>query len=159
MKNEKKRNLFGFSVLDALLLILIAVCILSAVFQNQIRAFFSEEPVQTIEYTFVIENVTEKSRNRPQIGEELTDADNFSTLGVLQSAEEKDSVFVSESNPDDTVVITTLTCRAVAEAVETDAGWRVSGTFLRPGTSLVVTTPSASFEMTVTMIKLTEKSQ
>ena len=158
MKNEKPRFRIGFSVLDALLLILCVMCVISAVFQYQIHALLSEEPDRAIEYTFIIENVTDTARNRPQTGEELTCADNFAVLGTLQAIEEKQSEFVSRSNPDDAVEITTLTCRAAADAAETDAGWRVSGIYLRPGTRLFVTTPSASFEMTVTMIKETDKS-
>ena len=156
MNEMKMGRKIGFSVVDLILLILAFSCIISAVFQTQIRAFFGAEEGVKIEYTFLIENVTEEARNHPVAGEELILAENLASFGVLTSVEEKKSIFQSIENPEEQIEILILTCRAAVTAKETEAGFEVAGFRVKPGIQFSVQTPTASFVMLITMVKVME---
>ncbi len=156
MNEMKTGRKIGFSVLDLILLILAASCVLSAVFQTQIRAFLGADAGEKIEYTFLIENVTKEARNHPVAGEELILAENLASFGTLTSVEEKKSVFQSIENPEEQVEILILTCRATVKAKETQAGWEVAGCRIKPGAEFSVQTPTASFVMLITMVKVVQ---
>ena len=67
--NQRKK--IGFSVLDVILFVLAAVCVLATVFQSQIRSFLGRADGETVEITFLVENVTEEAHNHPEAGEVL----------------------------------------------------------------------------------------
>jgi hypothetical protein len=158
-RNNNKKSRFGFSVVDLVLFILIASCLLSSVFQDQIRSFLGDEEGVAVEYTFLIENVTVAARNHPSYGEEIILAETGKSLGVITSVEEKRNLFGNVDNPDDTVEILTLTCKAQVSAWETESGYVAGEISLKPGARMSVETPTASFVMTVTMVKQTEKAE
>ena len=51
------------------------------------------------------------------------------------------------------IEVLTLTCKMEATANETENGYTVAGVSVKPGSVLTVETPTASFVMTVIMIK------
>lgn len=157
MTRKIKKRKIGFSVVDLILLILAVSCVLSVVFQDQLRSFFGEEEKVELEYTFLIENVTEAARNHPVAGEEVILADQKMPFGSVTSVTENRSVYQSLDNEDDKVEILTLTCKAKVQATKTDAGYFVSSTAVKPGAQISVETESASFVMIVTMVKPVEK--
>ena len=149
---QKKRKI-GFSVLDLILLSLVGTLIVSVVFQNQIRSFLGEEEKVSLEYTFLIENVTKEAKNHPVAGEEVILADEKLPFGEITSVTENLSVYQNLENEDDTVEILTLTCKATVRATETEAGYFVSSTAVKAGAEISVETESASFVMIITMVK------
>jgi len=154
MNRRKKR--IGFSVLDMVLILLVLACILSSVFQDQIRSFLGEEIGPRVEYTFLIQNVTKEAKNHPLIGEEILLSDSGESIGTLLSVESKKNVFQSQDNPDDQVEILTLTCKASAVVEERENGYEIGGILIKPGAELSVETLSASFVMVITMVKTVE---
>lgn len=148
-----KKKKIGFSVLDVALLVLVAVCVLSTVFQKQIHRFLGQEEKESVEVTFLVENVTEAARNHPRSGEVVSLAENFAELGTLTSVTENKSVYESLSEPGETIEVMTLTCKLSALTVETENGYRFEDVYLKPGAQLSVQTPTASFVMIVTMVK------
>lgn len=154
-KNKKRR--IGFSVVDLVLLTLAVACVLSVVFQDQLRAFLGEEEKTEIEYTFLIENVTDEARNHAVAGEEVILADEKIPFGIISSVSENLSVYQSLDNEDDKVEILTLTCKAKVQATKTETGYYVSSTAVKPGAEISVETESASFVMIVTMVKPIEE--
>ena len=115
MKNKKRTpRHFGLTVVDLVLLILVLAAIGSTVFDRQIRSFLGEEQEITVEYTFVVQNVTAFSVNRPTAGEEVFELDSGLPLGKVDSVEEKSSIY---TNGVEEVEIATLTCRATAPAL------------------------------------------
>ncbi len=148
-----RKKKIGFSVLDMVLLVLVAVCILSTVFHDQIRVFLGAGEEETVEITFLVENVTKEARNHPVSGEEIVLADTKIPLGILVSVSETKGVYASVSDPDNTIEVMTLTCKLQASASSEENGYRVAGTSIKPGVTLSVETPSASFVMVVTMVK------
>ncbi len=157
MTHKYKKSKFGFSVVDLILLTLAVACVLSVVFQNQIRAFLGEEEKVELEYTFLIENVTEEAKNHPVAGEELLLADERISFGSITSITENRSVYQSLDNADDTVEILTLTCKAKVRATKTEAGYYVSSTAVKAGAEISAETDSASFMMILTMVKPIEE--
>lgn len=153
MTKLKKREKVGFSVIDAILLVLAAVCILSSVFRTQIRDFLSNEEGVQIEYTFLVENVSEGAKNRPSVGEEIVLSKDLSSLGVLVQVAETSKIYQSQDDPQEKLEVTTLTCRARATVSETEKGYLLEGKSLKPGAEFSVQTESASFTMVVTMVK------
>ncbi|MBR3836895.1 MAG: hypothetical protein IKJ74_02005 [Clostridia bacterium] len=148
----RKRKI-GFSVLDVVILTLVAACILSTVFQDQLRTFLGQSDGVAVEVTFLVENVTEASRNRPLAGEEVTLADTGASLGTVLSVMENKNLYESVSDPSDTMEVLTLTCKIQTTAVKTETGYEVQGASVKPGGTLSVETPTASFVMLVTMVK------
>lgn len=151
----KKRKI-GFSVLDMVLLVLAAACILSSVFQDQIRSFLGESKGEKVEITFLVENVTEEGKNHPLAGEEILLTDTRTPVGTLLSVTESKSVYENVSDPEDEIEVLTLTCKVISQAEVTESGYQISGVMLKPGASLSVETPTASFVMLVTMVKTIE---
>lgn len=151
-----RKKKIGFSVLDVVLLVLVAVCILSSVFHEQIRLFLGAGETEEVEITFLVEKVTAEARNHPVSGEEIVLADTKLSLGTLVSVLENKSVYESASDPEDTIEVLTLTCKLKAKAKETESGYQVANTNIKPGVTLSVETPSASFVMVVTMVKTIE---
>ena len=154
MKEKKK---IGFSVLDIVLMVLVAACVLSTVFQEQIRTFLGERVEVSAEVTFLVEHVTDGARNHPVSGEEVFLAENGISLGKLVSVSENKSVYESLSDMEETIEVSTLTCKMLSVATEEENGYHVSGTVVKPGTELSVETESASFVMIVTMVKSAEE--
>lgn len=157
MTRAVKKRKIGFSVIDLVLLILAVACVVSAVFQDQLRSFLGEEEKVEVEYTFLIENVTEAAKNHPVAGEEVTLAEEKLPFGRIRSVTENRSVYQSLDNEDDKVEILTLTCKAAVQATQTEAGYFISSTALKPGAQISVETESASFVMIVTMVKPVEE--
>jgi len=155
---KKKRTKAGFFVLDFVLILLVASCVVSAVFQTQLRAFFGEEKKPQIEITFLVENVTEEARNRPLVGEMLAEAENGAFLGSITSVFENESIFANSEDPEEQIRILTLTCKALCTATETEKGYEVNGVSLKAGNRIPVETRQASFEMIITMVKMVEES-
>ena len=152
--NRKKK--IGFSVVDLILILLIAACVLTSVFGEQIRRFLGRETGTVVEYTFLIENVTEEAMNHPETGEMLVIASSGKSLGVLLSVEEKKSTFQNVENADDQVEILTLTCKASVHAEETEQGYRAGDVLIKPGATFSLETPTSSFAMVITMVKAVE---
>ena len=153
-----KKN-FVFSALDVVLLTLVAVCILSTVFQKQIHRFLGQEEMDAVEITFLVENVTDAARNHPKSGETVTFAETAVELGTLVSVTENKSVYESLSEPEETMEVMTLTCKLSAEAVQEESGYRIGDEVLKPGAQLSVQTPTSSFVMIVTMVKPIENNE
>ena len=148
---QKKRKI-GFSVLDLILLSLVGTLIVSVVFQNQIRSFLGEEEKVSLEYTFLIENVTKEAKNHPVAGEEVILADEKLPFGEITSVTENLSVYQNLENEDDTVEILTLTCKATVQATETEAGYFVSSTAVKAGAEISVEPERARCVMIITMV-------
>ncbi len=153
----KKRKI-GFSVLDMVLLVLVAMCILSSVFQEQIRSFLGNHKEEMAEITFLVENVTTTAKNHPLAGEEVVLADTHTTIGTLSSVTENKSIYENVSNPDDTLEILTLTCKVTCEVEKTESGYQLDGISIKPGATLSVETPTATFVMLITMVKTVENN-
>lgn len=153
----KRKSKIGFSVLDVFLILLVAVCILSFVFRDQIRGFLSGEEGVKIEYTFLIQNVDEKSRNYPKVGEELFHSEDLAAMGILRQASEAEKEYQDASDPEHGVKIKTLTCRAEATAKLTERGYVVGNAVIKPGSELAVETETAGFTIIVTMVKSVEE--
>ena len=153
----KKKSKIGFSVLDVLLLVLAAVCVLSFVF----RDFLSGDEGVEIEYTFLIQNASEQARNCPEKGEELFYSKDLSSLGVLTrvaSAEKEYHDRIDEEEEEtETIKIKTLTCSATTTAKMTERGYVVGNTVIKPGAELQVETENDSFVMIVTMVRTLEE--
>jgi hypothetical protein len=145
---DKRR--IGFSVVDIVLVVLIAACILTAVFQNQIRTFFQQEGAVTVELTFLVENVTEKANNYPQAGEKLYLSDSKVLFGELVSVSEQNkTVYQSTENAEESIEVLTLRCKMTAKATVSESGYVVEGVSLKQGAAFSVETKSASFVMVV----------
>ena len=153
----KKQSKIGFTVLDMFLVLLAVVCILSFVFRDQIRGFLSGEEGVKIEYTFLIQNVDERARNYPKIGEELFHSQDLASMGVLKYTSETEKAYRDTDDADDTVNIKTLTCRAEVTAKLSERGYVVGSAVIKPGAELVMETETASFTMIVTMVKSVEE--
>ena len=149
----KQKRKIGFSVLDVVLFILAAVCVVSTVFQSQIRAFLGRGEGKVVEITFLVENVTEEAHNHPSAGEEMVFSPSNLYFGKLLSIAESKTVYQNQEDVNDWIEVLTLTCKMEAKAKETDLGYTVAGFSVKPGSVLTVETPTASFAMTVTMIK------
>ena len=152
MKRKRKGD-FALTVLDLVLTVLVAAAVLSTVFYDQIHAFLQEEDNLTLEYTFVVQNVTEASVNLPAEGEELYELESQVFLGLLVDLQETQH---SYQNEDDELVVSTLTCKAAAEGVMKEDGVTVSGLKIKPGMEYTVKTASASFKMTIITVKTVE---
>ena len=148
----RKRKI-GFSVLDVVILTLVAACILSTVFQDQLRAFLGQDDGEAVEVAFLVENVTDASRNRPLAGEEVTLADTGASLGTVLSVMENKNLYASVADPSDTMEVLTLTCKIQTAAKKAETGYEIQGVSVKPGATLSVETPTASFVMLVTMVK------
>ena len=147
---DKRR--IGFSVVDIALLVLIAACILTAVFQNQIRNFFQQEGAVTVKLTFLIENVTEKANNYPTAGEKLYLSESKVFFGELVSVSEQNkTVYQSTENPEESIEVLTLRCEMTTRANPGENGYTAAGVTLKQGASFSVETESASFVMVVIM--------
>lgn len=157
MTHKTKKSKIGFSVIDLVLLTLAVSCVLSVVFQDQLRSFLGEEEKTEVEYTFLIENVTDAARNHPVAGEEVILADEKISFGAIHSVSENLSVYQSLDNEDDKVEILTLTCKARVQATKKENGYYVSSTAVKPGAEISVETKSSSFVMIVTMVKPIEE--
>ena len=152
-----QRKKIGFAVVDMILLVLAAACILSVVFQDQLQSFFGQDEGYEVEITFLVENVTQKGKNHPVAGEEilLTEAD--LVLGKIDSVSENKALYRNTLSPEDTLEIASLTCKAVATLSKDQAGYSLSGVSIKPGAHLSAHTSTASFVMMITMVKPIEK--
>ncbi len=153
MKQNEKQSIFGFSVLDVILFVLIAVSILSYAFREPIRDFLSGEQGVEIEYTFLIENASPEAKNMPLRSEVLTLSEDGSELGVLVQVAQTEKIYADREDPEDQIRIKTLTCKARATAKETERGYLLGGRSIKPGAEFSIVTDSASFTMVVTMVK------
>lgn len=149
--NSKKK--IGFSVIDMVILVLTAVCILSVCFRDQLRSFLGKEVGETVEITVLIENVTEEGKNHPLAGEEIILSKTGTVLGTITNITENTTVYQNTVSPDDTVEIMTLTCKVQARAVASESGYTVSSVSVKPGATLSAQTESASFVVMIAMIK------
>jgi len=150
--NEKKRR-FPFSVADLILILLVAACILSAIFAPRIRSFLGESDLCEAEVTFLVENVTAGGRNHPVAGETLYLEGGVQLMGSILSVTEDSTLFESVENPDDRVTLSTLTCRAKMQLERTESGLSVGGVAIKNGSRMIVETETAGFEMTVINVK------
>ena len=153
MKREKTRH-FGLTILDLVLTALLAAAVLATVFHDQIHSFLQEEDLVRVEYTFVVENVTAFSVNQPSRGETLYELESQSPLGELTGISETSHTYANE---DDVLTVSTLTCRASAEALNENGVLTVSGFKIKPGVTYTVTTASASFKMTIITVKTVDE--
>lgn len=152
-----KKKKIAFSVLDLIFLVLVAVLILSTVFQDQVRSFLGETDDKKVEITFLVENVTESARNHPVAGEKIYLAGNHLPLGELSSVVENKTVYKNVNEEEDTVEILSLTCKATSSAEKGERGYEIAGLFVKPGSTLEAETDSATFQMVVTMVKPMEE--
>jgi len=153
----KRDSKVGFSVLDIFLFLLVAICILSFVFRDQIRGFLSGDEGVKIEYTFLIQEASEKSRNIPEVGEEIIDSADGSSLGILTGVSEAEKEYRGSEEEGDTIRVKTLTCRAEATARQSQRGYLLGNTVVKPGAEVEVETERASFTMIVVMVKNAEE--
>lgn len=153
MNTKEKQSIFGFSVLDVILFVLIAVGILSYAFREPIRDFLDGDPGVSIEYTFLIENASPEAKNIPRRSEVLTLSESGEELGVLVQVAQTEKIYADREDPEDQIRIKTLTCKARATAKETERGFLVEGKSIKPGAKFDLVTDSASFTMVVTMVK------
>ena len=154
---KEKKNAVGFSVLDIILLILATVCILSAVFRTQIHHFLGQEEQISVQYTFLIQNASKEARNYPEIGEEIRLSDTFRSIGVIRQITETKKEYQSLSDSEDTLNVVSLTCLADVKAYESETGFKVGETHIKPGAEFFVQTESGSFTMIITMVKAVEE--
>ncbi len=152
---EKKK--IGFAVVDMILVVLALACILSVVFRDQIQSFFGQDRGEEIEITFLVENVTQKGKNHPTAGEEILLTETGVVLGVIESVSENKALYQNTLSPDDTLEISSLTCKVRCEAQKEETGYLLSGISLKPGVYLSAHTPGASFVMMITMVKPIEQ--
>ncbi len=152
MKKAYKKGI-GFSVLDGILALLIVACILSTVFHTQIQNFFGNEKKEEIEYTFIIEKVSEEAKNYPSQGEEIFLSEDLTSLGYLVKIAKAEKSYQSKSDPEDTMKVTNLTCQGRVSAERTEMGYVVADQSLKPGATFSAQTESATFTMVVTMVK------
>lgn len=154
---KKRSNRIGFSIADFILIALLVSCALSFLFRTPIRDFLGEDKKVNIEYTFVIENVTDAAKNRPALNEQMTEAESRKTIGEIFEIREQSVVYTNESEGE--IEIFTLTCRAKAKALETGAGFGIDTVSLKPGAEITVQTDSARFRMTIISTKLIETEE
>lgn len=155
----KAKKRIGFSVMDLILVVLLLAGILTGLFSDRIRRFLGREEVPEIEYTFLVENVTETARNHPLSGEEIFLSQNGKSIGTIVQVEEKKNLYESVVNPESQLEILTLTCKATTQAVREEVGYRVGEILIKPGSQLPVYTESASFVISVTMVKSLERGE
>ena len=156
MKNKKVQTKWGFSVVDMILLVLAAALLFSVVFRDQIRSFLSAQEKVQIEYTFLVENVTEEAKNNPKKGENLVLSEKQIVLGEIVGITETKKEYQSVSDPEEKTSVITYTCKANVFARSTERGYEVQGVFVKPGAEFAVETETASFSMVVTMVKAPE---
>lgn len=149
----KRNSKIAFSVLDMFIILLAAVCVLSFVFRDQIRGILSGDEGVKIEYTFLIQNASEKARNCPSVGEELFLSKDLSSLGSLTQVAEVEKQYYGSAGEEDVVKIRTLTCNAAATARLSDRGYVLGNAVIKPGAELLVETENASFTMIITMVR------
>ena len=149
MKREKRERA-GLTILDVILAVLILAAVLSTVFYDQIHSFLREENAVRVEYTFLVENVTAAAVNLPKEGEELIEIGSQSSLGRLTNLTQSSHTY---GNGDDELTVSTLTCKAAADAVEENGMILVSGLKIKPGVTYTAVTASASFKMTIITVK------
>lgn len=153
----KSNSKIAFSVLDMFIILLAAVCVLSFVFRDQIRGILSGDEGVKIEYTFLIQNASEKARNCPSVGEKLFLSKDLSPLGSLTQIAEVEKQYYGSADEEDVVKIKTLTCNAAATARLSDRGYVLGNAVIKPGAELLVETENASFTMIVTMVRNVEE--
>ncbi len=153
MKNKKRK--LGFSVLDGILLVLFAFCILSTVFYTQIQNFFGSEKKEEIEYTFLVESVSDHAKNYPREGEEIFCTDGSVSLGKIVKISEAEKNYFNKADPEDEMKVINLTCQGRVLAEKEDFGYAVGEKRIKPGATFSVQTESATFVMVVTMANAT----
>ncbi len=153
MNKGKKKNggIGGFSVIDLVILLLAVVCVVTALFREPIRRFLGESTAVEVEYTFVIRDVTDETISRPQVGETITLLESSLPIGEILSLEEKPREYVNEE--EGTITISTLTCRAQVSVTEKESGYFAGEVEIKPGVKLSAKTETASFQMTIVMLK------
>lgn len=156
MAKRNKRIKWGFSVVDMILLVLCAALVVSVLFREQIRSFLSAEEKIQIEYTFLVENVSEAAENDPKKGEELFLSEKQISLGKIVNITETEKEYQSVSDPEEKTSVLTYTCSAGVLAQKGERGYEVQGVFIKPGAQFTVETETASFSMVVTMVKAPE---
>lgn len=139
-----------------ILLVLAAALLISVLFRDQLRSFLSAQEKIQIEYTFLVENVTEEAKNNPKKGEKLILSEKQISLGEITSIAETRKEYQSVSDPEEKTSVLTYTCKATLLARSTDRGYEVQGTYVKPGAEFAVETETASFSMVVTMVKAPE---
>ncbi|MBP5289256.1 MAG: DUF4330 family protein [Clostridia bacterium] len=155
MKHIKK-NRIGMTLLDLILVVLVAAAVLSTVFYDQIRSFLKEEEIARISYTFLVENVTDSAVNLPSKGEVLYEKETQSPLGTLTDLSETQRTYDNDAG-ESTVVLSTLTCKAQAEAIRENGALYVSGLKVKKGVSYTLTTDTASFKMIIIAVETVDE--
>lgn len=153
MKREKKSRV-GLTVLDLTLAVLIVAAVLSTAFYDQIHSFLKEEEMVQVNYTFLVENVTDAAVNLPSKGETLYEQESQSPLGTLTDLKETRYTYAGEGEE---LTMSTLTCKAQAEALSDGGALYVSGVKIKKGESLTVTTATASFKMIIIAVETVEE--
>lgn len=154
MKRMKKSRI-GMTLLDLILVVLIAAAVLSTVFNDQIRTFLKEEEMEKISYTFLVENVSDVAVNLPSKGETLYEKDSQTPLGVLTDLSETQRTYDNDAG--ESTVLSTLTCKAQAEALRENGTLYVSGLKVKKGVSYTLTTDTASFKMIIIAVETVEE--
>lgn len=153
MAKLKKRIKWGFSVVDMILLVLVAALVVSLLFGDQLRAFLSASDNVQIEYTFLVGNVTEEAKNNPKKGEKILHSERRIPLGEIVNITQAEKEYQSVSDPEEKTSVLTYTCSARVSAQKGERGYEVEGIFIKPGAQFSVETETASFSMVVTMVK------
>ena len=154
---KKNKRVSGFSVIDIILLILVAVCILTAVFRTQLHHFLGREEQVQAEYTFLVRNASDDAKNYPKEGEEIFLSDSSQSLGTISQIIPAEKKYQGVEDPEDTLKIVSLTCQASVKAYGSQQGYSVGDVRIKPGAEFSVYTKSASFTMVVTMVKAFEE--
>lgn len=154
---EKRKSKIGFSVLDMFIILLAALCVLSFIFRDQIRGVLSGDEGVKIEYTFLIQNASEKARNCPTVGEKIYQSKDLSPLGVLMQVAEVEKEYRGSDDEQDVMKIRTLTCNAAATARFSDRGYVLGNAVIKPGAEILAETENASFTMIITMVRTVDE--
>jgi hypothetical protein len=136
-----------------ILLVLAAALVISVLFRDQIRSFLSAGEKIQIEYTFLVEHVTEEAKNDPKKGEKLRLLERQIPLGEIVNIAESKKEYQSVLDPEEKTSVLTYTCSARVSAQKEERGYEVEGVFIKPGSQFAVETETASFTMVITMVK------
>ena len=153
--NKTKKNRIRFSATDVIIIILAATAILSVAFHGQIQSLLGEKDEAVAQYSFVIEYVSDRSMNRPKVGEKIFGVESGENLGIITEIAESKETYSSEaSGPTD---FYTLRCKANCDVTRTNAGAKAEDTAIKAGAQIKAKTDTASFIMTVISVKIETK--
>ena len=153
---NKKKKKSGFSVLDAVILLLVLALAGTVFLRDPIRRFLGEESEETVQYIFTIKDVTAETISRPQVGETLTLLQGSDSIGRILSISETSYDYTSDV--DGTITLYKLTCTAEVTLTKTETGYRTAGVQIKPGAVLSAKTETASFQMTIIDVNTTKEN-